>query len=363
MGAGQIVRFARAVARLDPCDPQDLYWAGRACLLCRRADLPVYEREFRSYFFGHMERGRVRVVGAPPAQVRRVALPGADPADRGEPTHERPRSGAVGRIASDLERLRRKDFSECTEAELRALRRLMEELAFAIPLRSSRRARPASRGRRPDLRRTIRRSLRTEGELLRRSWRRRRLRRRRLVLFLDVSGSMAGYSRALLQFAHSASQGARNVEVFCFGTRLTRLTDAMRRRDPDRALAEAAETVVDWEGGTRIGDSLREFHRSWARRSVARGALVLICSDGLERGEPGVLASQMARLSRMAHFVVWVNPLKGDPRYEPLAGGMRAALPFVDLLASGHNLASLEALSSLLPDLGRTRRARANRAP
>lgn len=360
VGAGQMIRFARAVARLDPCDPLDLYWAGRACLLCRRADLPVYEREFRSYFFGHMERGRVRVVGTPPPQVRRVALPGADREDWSGPGQERPRSGEIGRIASDVERLRRKDFSECSEEELRALRQLMEELPLAIPLRSSRRARPASRGRQPDLRRTIRRSLRTEGELLRRSWRRRRLRRRRLVLFLDVSGSMAGYSRALLQFAHSASQGTRNVEVFCFGTRLTRLTDAMRRRDPDRALAEAAETVVDWEGGTRIGDSLHEFHRTWGRRSIARGAVILICSDGFERGEPSVLASQMARLARMAHVIVWVNPLKGDPRYEPLAGGMRAALPFVDLLVSGHNLASLEDLSSLLPDLGRTRRAQPN---
>jgi uncharacterized protein len=171
------------------------------------------------------------------------------------------------------------------------------------------------------------------------------------VLILDISGSMAEFSRALLQFAHSAATGTR-VEVFCFGTRLTRITEALRSRDADRALGEAAEAVVDWEGGTRIGDSLREFVAGWGRHGLARGAVVVICSDGLERGDPEVLAAQMGRLSRLAHRVVWVNPLKGDPAYEPLARGMRAALPHVDVFVSGHDLASLEALTELIPSLG-----------
>lgn len=163
---------------------------------------------------------------------------------------------------------------------------------------------------------------------------------------------MAGYSRALLQFCHSATSAkAGPTEVFCFGTRLTRVTQQLRQRRPDQALARAADAVVDWEGGTRIGDSLASFLRTWAARGMARQAVVVIRSDGLERGEPEVLATQMARLGRLAYRVVWVNPLKADPRYEPLAAGMSAALPFVDLFLSGHDLSSLEALATLLPKL------------
>jgi len=163
---------------------------------------------------------------------------------------------------------------------------------------------------------------------------------------------MAGYSRALLQFAHTAARHrAVPTEGFCFGTRLTRVTLALRRRRPDDALARAAEAVVDWEGGTRIGESVRAFVREWGRRGMARGAVVVICSDGLERGDPAALAAEMEKLARLAHRIVWVNPLKGDPRYQPLARGMSAALPFVDVFLSGHDLASLEALAALLPEL------------
>jgi len=354
VGTGQVVRFARAVAHLDPGDRLDLYWAGRACLVTRREDLPIYEREFRRYFLAEGQGGRVVVGGAPPPRSGRAPRPLARETIPDASGREPPRRGSIGTLASSLEILRRKDFSVCSPEELQALRELMQGLALAAPLRPTRRTRPHGRGRIPDLRRTLRRSLRTEGELLRRSWRRRTKRPRRLVLFLDVSGSMAGYSRALLQFAHAVARGAQKVEVFCFGTRLTRLTDALRGRDPDGALARAAEAVLDWDAGTRIGDSLRDFHRAWGPRNVARGALVIICSDGLERGDPGVLAAQMARLSRLAHRIVWVNPLQGDSRYQPLAGGMRAALPFVDHLVSGHDLASLEALAALLPRLGGT---------
>jgi uncharacterized protein with von Willebrand factor type A (vWA) domain len=190
--------------------------------------------------------------------------------------------------------------------------------------------------------------MRTHGELIRLDRRTRRTRPRPLVLLLDVSGSMTPYARALLQFAHATAHGAARVETFCFGTRLTRLTRVLQRRRPDEALLEAAALVTDWDGGTRIGASLRSFLREWGRHGMARGAVVIVCSDGLDRGDPEELAGQMRRLHRLAHRVVWVNPLKGDPRYEPLARGMAAALPHIDDFVSGHDLASLEALVDLV---------------
>ena len=203
----------------------------------------------------------------------------------------------------------------------------------------------------PDLRRTLRRSFRTGGEPVDRAWRERRREQRRLVLLLDVSGSMDAYSRALVMFAHGALRSGRRVEAFCFGTRLTRVTRALAATDADEALRRAAAEVVDWDGGTRIGEALKEFLGEHGHRGLARGALVLICSDGLEVGDPDLLAEQMARLSRLAHRVVWLNPLQEDPAYEPLARGMKAALPYVDLFASGHSLASLEELGAALAHL------------
>jgi hypothetical protein len=161
---------------------------------------------------------------------------------------------------------------------------------------------------------------------------------------------MAEYSRALLQFAHAAARGGRGgrVEAFCFGTRLTRITPSLGLRNPDAALAEAAQQVLDWDGGTRIGDCVADFVRRYGRAGLARGAIVIVCSDGLERGDPAVLAAEMKRLRRLAHRIVWVNPLKGDPAYEPLARGMNAALPAVDAFVPGHDMASLEALAEIL---------------
>jgi uncharacterized protein with von Willebrand factor type A (vWA) domain len=344
VGSGQVVAYCRAVAALNPADPADLYWAGRACLVSRREDLEPYDRIFRQYFLGSTD-------------LRAAGALARDRAETRDPLPIKAAGETVGwvetpgAVASSVEILRRKRFSECTPDELAALRRLIARLRVEVPKRRARRTAPAARGRSPDLRRTLRRSLRTRGELLHRHWRKRRVRPRRLVLILDISGSMAEFSRALLQFAHSAA-ARTTVEVFCFGTRLTRVTEALRWRDADRALGEAADAVVDWEGGTRIGDSLREFLAGWGRHGLARGAVVVICSDGLERGDPEVLEAQMGRLSRLAHRVVWVNPLKGDPTYEPLARGMAAALPHVDVFVSGHDLASLEALTELIPSLG-----------
>ncbi|MFM8944037.1 MAG: vWA domain-containing protein [Actinomycetota bacterium] len=198
------------------------------------------------------------------------------------------------------------------------------------------------------MRATLRRSLRTEGEPFRRAWRARGTRARPIVLLLDVSGSMTPYARALLHFGYAAMAAGRRVEVFCFGTRLTRVTRSLAARDPDRAVRDIGALVEDWEGGTRIGESLRSLLDGWSQRAALRGAVVVLCSDGLERGEPDVLRSQMARLRRLAHRVVWANPLKGDPRYEPLARGMAAALPSIDVFLSGHNLESLEELTAAI---------------
>jgi uncharacterized protein with von Willebrand factor type A (vWA) domain len=200
------------------------------------------------------------------------------------------------------------------------------------------------------VRRTLRRSLRTGGEPIERAWRTRRIRERRVVLLLDVSGSMSDWSRPLVLFAHAAVRSNRSWEAFCFGTRLTRLTRALSAPSPDEALRRAAQAAPDRDGGTRIGESLKAFLDDHGRRGLARSAVVVIASDGLETGDPALLAEQAARLARLAHRVVWLNPLKGDPAYEPLTRGMRAALPHVDELASCHNLASLEALAGLLGD-------------
>jgi uncharacterized protein with von Willebrand factor type A (vWA) domain len=180
------------------------------------------------------------------------------------------------------------------------------------------------------------------------------MRPRRLVLLLDVSGSMAGFSRALLQFAFTARLDTRTVEVFCFGTRLTRLTEDLDGRNIDAALSAASERVTDWDGGTLIGPCLATLTRTYGRQGLLSGAVVVICSDGLDRGEPEQVAQEMARIARYAHRIIWVNPLKADPRYEPLARGMAAALPYVDRLLTGHDLASLQALAGVLRELPRT---------
>ncbi|MFP5320017.1 MAG: vWA domain-containing protein [Acidimicrobiia bacterium] len=350
VGTGQLLAYCHAVATLDPSDRDDVYWAGRACLVTRHDDEAAYDRAFRRYFTGGPGGVEMKVTGdlrrfsvTLPADERRPALPAPPP-----PTPATPR----GSLASSAESLRTKRFAECTPAELAELQRMLDRLRLVTPRRRSRRTAPSARGDAADLRRSIRRSLRTSGEVVRIARRQRRLRHRRLVLLLDISGSMADYSRALLRFAHSAAS-SRPVptEVFCFGTRLTRLTVELRRRRPDDALARAAEAVVDWEGGTRIGESLRTFLRDWGRRGLARGAVVVICSDGLDRGEPAVLAAEMERLSRLAHRVVWLNPLKGDERYQPLARGMSAALPHVDVFLAGHDFTSLESLAGVLREL------------
>ncbi len=338
VGTGRINEFCRAAALLEP---EDLYWAGRGTLVARRDDIPVYDEVFRTFF------GQPPPSAPDPAQQQVETRHGSQAEEQeGEEGPEDEKAEPL--LASAVEILKEKSFARCTPEELAQLAELMARVRLAVPRRRSRR-RQASRSGAPDLRRTIRRSFRTGGEPIERAWRERRTRPRRLVLFLDVSGSMASYSRALLVFAHAALRADPRWEAYCFGTRLTRLTRVLGRVDPDEALKAASAEVFDWDGGTRIGESLQSFLRTDSE--IARGAVVIICSDGLEVGDPSLLAAQMARLSRLAYRIVWLNPLKEDPDYEPLARGMAACLPYIDVFLSGHNLASLEALAADLRSL------------
>jgi uncharacterized protein len=354
VGTGRILTFCRAVAALDPIDRTGVYWAGRVAMVARKEDLPAYDAAFAEWFPSHQARdvmamisGQDQRMGVPPELEvlldRGIDEESWEPAE-GSEDGETP----VGVLASGAEVLRAKSFDELTEDERVQADRVIRALAVHLPTRRSRRYRPSPYGRRFDQRRTLRASLRTQGEPFRRAWRDRRRRARPLVLILDVSGSMSAHSRALMQFGFAAMRAGRRVEVFCFGTRLTRVTRALARTEPDQALREVAAAVVDWNGGTRIGASLKELLDRWSQHVAMRGAVVVLCSDGLERGEPALLAAQVARLSRLVHRLIWVNPLKGSPRYEPLARGMAAALPHVDVFLAGHNLESLESLCGVL---------------
>jgi len=323
IGVGRVVGFAEALAAVGLDRREGVYWAGRATLLGSPEDIETYDWAFDSFWLGR-----------PPPVAFEVAT-GA------------PRAVAVEARAttySPHERLRHKDFAAYSHEELAEARRLMADLRLGGALRRSRRLAPSRRGR-PDVRRTVRAALRTGGEVVARPRVAPSQRPRRIVLLCDVSGSMEPYARALARFLHVAVAGRQRVEAFALGTRLTRITRELSSRDPDAALAAAGRAVADWSGGTRLGDGLRRFNDEWGMGGMARGAVVVVLSDGWDRGDPAVLVEQLRRLTRVAHRLVWVNPLKASPGYEPLAGGMAAALPFVDDFLDGHSLASLEALA------------------
>jgi uncharacterized protein with von Willebrand factor type A (vWA) domain len=352
VGSGDVLSFCGALASLDPSDVLDVYWGGRTTLLTRRDQIPIYDRVFRSFFLDSRdelpEPMKLALERSDIESQAVIEVPATEPSQRGHDEEE----ARLGLMASDLEIWRHKAFAACTEEELAALRRIMNRIRVVPPRRRSRRTLTAPSGARPDLRRTVRTTMRMHGEPSELFWRRRRLKMRPLVLILDVSGSMADYSRNLLQFAYSTKRAAARVEVFCFGTRLTRITRALERRRPDDALDQAAKLVFDWEGGTRIGESIDTFVRQWARKRMSRSSIVVICSDGLDRGDPAVLAGAMERLSRLSHKVVWMNPHKGDDRhFRPSTLGMMVAEPYIDLLLSGHDLASLEELAVRVPEL------------
>lgn len=343
VGMGEVLAAQRALAAVDASDRTEVFYALRAALCSTRAEMNAFAEAFIAVFGAGEERDALDELG----EVAKQALPRVGIPPQGD---EAPGSELTPAPAawSEEELLREKDFAEYTDAERAAARRLLHRIALRGPLRRSRRTVPTTRRREThDLRATIRASLRTGGELLERRYREPAQRPRRLVLICDVSGSMAPYSRMLLQYMQACVAARARVEAFVFGTRLTRVTRELRGRDADRALARAAAAVDDWSGGTRIGEAIAELNRVHGRR-IGRGAMVILLSDGWDRGEPEELAEEMARLQRTAYRVIWLNPLAADPRYEPLTRGMKAAMPHVDRLLPGNSIASLETLAELM---------------
>ena len=348
---GSVALFADALHVLDAARPRDLYWAARLSLLRRSGDLGTFERVFQAYWTGvHHLRLETPVEDRPTPSA---PIPLA-PIGQREPIgdlQEREETLPVS-LASSAARLREIDFADYSKEEHRLAARLMAELRLTLPERRSRRSRPSAHGHRVDLPRTLRRSLRTAGDPVHLVYDRRRRRTRPLILLCDVSGSMSAYSRALIQFLRAAVESRAGVRVFAFGTRLVELTHPLSAATRDDALRAAAHCFDDWGGGTRIGASLESFVRSYAQRGVTRGGVVVILSDGWEREDPALVGEQMRRLRLLSHRVIWVNPNKKDPTFEPLAAGMASALPYVDALVAGHNLRALEDVLVLVRRLG-----------
>ena len=359
----EIVTFGRAVSALGIDHLDDLYWAGRICLISGFADVPTYDAAFASFFLGSeqvlaADRAEDEDPESPPTDVTT-----SDPSEErsllidspsvrtgaGEPVEEQ--SPDPGAVASLYETLRYRSFAEWTDEEKACLGTLVARIEFRIPRRCTRRLRPSSTGTRLDMRRTVRMALQSDGEILRRAWRRRVLTPRRLLLLVDVSGSMSTQSRAMLHLAYGLVSGTLKTEVYCFGTRLTRTTGFLKERDPDRAVERASTAVVDWAGGTRIGASLHSLLGDPLALRHVRGSVVLVASDGLETGEPELMEAQVARLSRLAYSLVWMSPLKADPSYRPLTRGMRRAAPHLNHLVAADSLRDLETVAEMLPDL------------
>jgi uncharacterized protein with von Willebrand factor type A (vWA) domain len=361
VGPGRIQDALLALRAVDIGSRQETYWALRCTLVSKHADLETFDQAF-ARFYDEARSNQPSLDGGdeteePEPRAEDEQLPrapdrlSADSAAPGEAQDEEPQAEEAGMRWSAVERLRALDFARYTDAELQEASRLVQRIARSVPLRSSRRLRTAADGPVFDKRRTLRAAMRTDGYPIERSWRRPRLVPRKLVFVVDVSGSMQPYARAMVMFMQAAVRAGRRVEAFTFGTRLTRVTRELEGRNPDRALAAATRVVPDWAGGTRIGSNLQALNDEWGPRGLTRGAVVVIVSDGWERGDIPRMVEEMQRLARMTHTLVWVNPLAGEPGYEPLAQGMAAALPYIDHFLPGHNLNSLAALAEILESL------------
>lgn len=358
MTPARSAELARALTLVRPVARRRLYWTTRAVLVTDPAQVPAFDAVFFSIFGGTVretfEPEEMRSAATPPdgrpASSRTASLGDSASVASSSPGEDEdgPEVEAPA-MASDEEVLRGKSFDALEPHELVELYRLMTRLDLATPLRQTRRYERGRHGARVDMRRTLRASLRTGGDPIRLARRHRRVERRRLVLLCDISGSMEPYARAYLQFLTCAAGSGPHAEAFVFATRLTRLTRALSSRNPERAIQRAAAAAPDWSSGTRIGDALKEFNDRHGRRGMARGAVVVILSDGWERGDPRLVAQEMERLARLAHRIVWVNPRVGAGSFSVQAGGMVAALPFCDALVSGH---SFEALAEVVDAIG-----------
>lgn len=352
VGTNDTMTYVEAVSLINPADLIDVYWAGRGTLVNRKDQIPVYNRIFQKFFLDvevAADSELKSMMRATTALSATLEVPSPDPG-QGEESKEE--EAQLGYMASGAQVWRNKAFAACTDQELATIRRIVSDIRLTPPRRRTRRTLSSKNGPRFDPRRMALETMRSHGDPIKLFKQQRRLRIRPLVFILDVSGSMSDYSRNLLQFAYSARRAADKVEVFCFGTRLTRITKSLDRRKPDDALNLAAAAVFDWDGGTRIGESLNQFIKRWGRRGLSRGSIVVICSDGLDRGDPELLESAMEKLSRLCHRIVWMNPHKGnETNFKPNSLGMMVADPFIDEIFSGHNLASLEQFAENLRQL------------
>ncbi len=369
----QIAVFVRALGEIRLLEHRDVRDTARATLVTRREDLERFEQAFQRFW---QELGLNVFPNGLLDSTESPSMPGnRSKARQGE---VRPRSNAGSSPPADeppqrlLDRaltyseqevLRVKRFDRMNDAELELARRAMQRFEWRVGERQTRRLRPSHAGERLDVRRTIRRALRHQGEFVRLEARKRKTKPRPLVVLADVSGSMERYARMLLQFMHAVTQRAvrgerRKVESFAFGTRLTRITRSLERRSVDAALNEVGHVVNDWSGGTRIGGSLHEFNRTWARRLLGRGAVVIVISDGWDQGEPALLGHEMERLQKSCHRLIWLNPLIGTQGFRPETRGLLAALPFIDDFLPVHNLVSLEQLAVFLESLPERRAVR-----
>jgi len=390
VGPHQVLDLAVTLNSIDITNKEDFYYTLKCSLLTKHEQEPIFDQMF-SYFWlirSNLEKQKdknkdkgikkeERQMRLPPSERKRLAehLNNSDPrkemraemrpAVRPEDEQKNDQNdvGDTHETAySAIEQLRKKDFENFTWEEIQEAKRLMAAMHWNLGLRSTRRKSPARKGSYPDMRRIVRRNLKYGAELLEITWRKTKQKPRPLVIICDISGSMSLYSRLLLHFIHTISNGLMNVETFVFGTRLTRITRQLKRRDVDDAVRDVSKIVQDWSGGTRIGDALHYFNFTWARRVLGRGAVVLLISDGWDRGDVEMLKNEMDRLQRSCHRLIWLNPLLGSPDYRPLTIGMKNALPFIDDFLPSHNLDSLISLGNLLASVDDNRPLRSNEA-
>jgi uncharacterized protein len=389
VGPRKMLDLAETLDYIDVTNKEDFYEALKCSLLARHDQEPLFNQMFLYYWYmrDRQDKKAENPQGAAKRDERQMRLPPSErkrlaehlnspeqrkdlrtemreterrrrPDDRIDQEDDDDAANPQGTAYSAIEMLRRKDFENFTWEEVQEAKRLMAEMHWHLGMRPTRRKAPARSGSYPDMRRIVRRNLKHGGELIELTWREIKLKPRPLVIICDISGSMSLYSRLLLHFIHTISNGLLNVEAFVFGTRLTRITRQLKRRDVDEAVRDVSKSVQDWSGGTRIGDALHFFNQKWARRVLGRGAVVLIISDGWDRGDAGVLEVEMDRLQHSCHRLIWLNPLLGSPDYRPLTIGMKTALPYIDNFLPAHNLDSLINLGNLLETIDDSRPVR-----
>ena len=387
VGPRKMLDLAETLKYVDITNKEDFYNTLKCSLLAKHEQEALFNQMFLYYWYmrdrqnnkGENPRGAAkrdeRQMRLPPSERKRLAehlnaneqqrkdlRSEMRQSERPRRAHERideedddDNAQPQGTAYSAIEMLRKEDFESFTWEEVQEAKKLMAEMRWHLGQRPTHRKAPSRKGSYPDMRRIVRRNLKYGAEILELTWRETKQKPRPLVIICDISGSMSLYSRLLLHFIHTISNGLMNVEAFVFGTRLTRITRQLKKRDVDDAVRDVSRSVQDWSGGTRIGDALHYFNHYWARRVLGRGAVVLVISDGWDRGEAGVLEVEMDRLQHSCHRLIWLNPLLGSPDYRPLTIGMRTALPYIDNFLPAHNLDSLINLGNLLATIDDSR--------